>query len=279
MKQYLDLIRLVLDKGVRKTDRTGVGTLGVFGAMAKFDLREGFPLLTTKKMHVKSIIHELLWFISGGTNVKDLQKHGVTIWDEWAREDGSLGRVYGAQWRDWIGVDPKTGSVTHIDQLTRVIKRIKEKPDDRRLIITAWQPAEIEDMALPSCHCFMQFGTERIADPPEFMSSYRLNLCMYQRSCDLFLGVPFNIASYAMLLMMVAQVCGMEAGTFTHMYGDLHLYSNHLVQAAEQLAREPRPLPTLSLSSLVKEITGFRFEDFTFDGYVPHPPIKAPIAV
>lgn len=274
MKQYLDLLQLVLDHGVVKTDRTGTGTVGVFGAMSKYNLADGFPLMTTKRLHTRSIFHELLWFIRGDTNAKSLNAVDVTIWDEWAEPDGTLGRVYGAQWRDWLGVDPLTGQVTHTDQLANVIQRIKERPDDRRLIITAWQPSEIHAMGLPPCHCLMQFGSEPVEG-----GGYRLHLNLYQRSCDTFLGVPFNIASYALLLKMVAQVCEMEAGTFTHMYGDLHIYSNHMDQVKEQLSREPRALPTLTLNPDVNNIEDFKYEDITVTGYNPHPSIKAPIAV
>jgi thymidylate synthase len=242
--------------------------------MAKFNLQDGFPLLTTKKLHVKSIIHELLWMIRGETNVKSLNEKGVTIWDEWAGHDGDLGRVYGAQWRDWIGLDSETKEVSHTDQLTNVIQRLKKNPDCRRMIVTAWQPAEIHDMRLPPCHCFFQFNTVPISGDVR-----RLNMTMYQRSCDIFLGIPFNIASYALLLQMVAQVVGMEAGTFTHMYGDLHIYLNHLDQVKEQLEREPRPLPHMKLNPSVDNLYAFKFEDFELVNYFPHPAIKAQVAV
>ncbi|HEX3818583.1 MAG TPA: thymidylate synthase [Chthoniobacterales bacterium] len=264
MRQYLDLLRLVLEEGKPKEDRTGTGTLSVFGAQARFDLRETFPLLTTKKLHVKSIIHELLWFLRGETNVRSLQEAGVSIWNEWADERGELGRVYGAQWRDWHGPNDE-----HIDQIDNVIAQIKRKPDSRRLIVTAWNPAEVDAMALPPCHALFQFHVQDSA----------LSCQLYQRSADLFLGVPFNIASYALLTKMVAQVCGLTNGEFIHTFGDLHLYRNHLEQAREQLARTPKPLPKMKLNPAVKDIHDFRFEDFTLVGYDPHPAIKAPIAV
>ncbi|MGH7936222.1 MAG: thymidylate synthase [Chthoniobacterales bacterium] len=264
MRQYLDLLRLVLEKGKPKEDRTGTGTLSVFGAQARFDLRETFPLLTTKKLHLKSIIHELLWFLRGETNVRSLREAGVTIWNEWANEDGELGRVYGAQWRDWRGPNDE-----HIDQIDNVIAQIKSNPDSRRLIVTAWNPAEVDAMALPPCHALFQFHVQEGA----------LSCQLYQRSADLFLGVPFNIASYALLTKMVAQVCSLTSGEFIHTFGDLHLYRNHLGQAREQLSRTPRPLPKMQLNPAVKNIHDFRFEDFTLVGYDPHPLIKAPIAV
>ena len=264
MRQYLDLLRLVLETGRAKEDRTGTGTLSVFGAQARFDLRENFPLLTTKKIHLKSIIHELLWFLRGDTNVAYLKERGVSIWNEWADEKGDLGRVYGAQWRDWRGPNGE-----RIDQIDRVIEQIKKNPDSRRHIVTAWNPAEVDAMALPPCHALFQFHVQDGA----------LSCQLYQRSADLFLGVPFNIASYALLTMMVAQVCGLTNGDFVHTFGDLHLYKNHLDQAREQLAREPRPLPRMELNPAVKNIHDFRFEDFTLVGYDPHPVIKAPIAV
>ncbi len=267
MRAYLDLLRLVLEKGRPKGDRTGTGTLAVFGAQARFDLRSdgaGFPLLTTKKLHLKSIIHELLWFLRGDTNVAYLRQHGVTIWDEWADEAGNLGRVYGAQWRDWRGPEGE-----HIDQIERVIEQIKTNPDSRRLIVSAWNPAEIETMALPPCHAFFQFHVHE----------GELSCQLYQRSADLFLGVPFNIASYALLTMMVAQVCGLKRGDFIQTFGDLHLYRNHLEQAREQLSRSPRPLPRMELNPAVKDLRDFRFEDFSLVGYDPWPAIKAPIAV
>jgi thymidylate synthase len=264
MKQYLDLLRLVLDQGKFKADRTGTGTYSVFGAQARFPLQEGFPVLTTKKLHLKSIIYELLWFLKGDTNVRYLNENGVTIWDEWADEDGNLGRVYGAQWCDWRTVDGKS-----INQIDGVIEQIKKNPDSRRLIVSAWNVGEIEKMALPPCHTMFQF----------FVQDGELSCQLYQRSADLFLGVPFNIASYALLTMMVAQVCGLKAGTFVHTFGDLHLYSNHLEQARLQLTREPRNLPQLRINPGVKNIREFQFSDFELAGYEPHPTIKAPIAV
>ena len=264
MRQYHDLLRLVLEQGQPRRDRTGVGTLSVFGAQARFDLRENFPLLTTKNLHLKSIIHELLWFLRGDTNVRSLNEAGVTIWDEWADENGELGRVYGAQWRDWRG--PKG---EHIDQIENVIEQIRTNPTSRRLIVSAWNPAEIETMALPPCHLLFQF----------YVCDGELSCQLYQRSADLFLGVPFNIASYALLTMMMAQVTGLTSGDFVHTFGDLHLYQNHLDQAREQLSRTPRPLPRMRLNPSVKNIHDFRFEDFTLENYDPHPAIKAPIAV
>ncbi len=264
MRQYHDLLRLVLASGKPRTDRTGVGTISLFGAQARFDLRESFPLLTTKKLHLKSIIHELLWFLRGDTNVRSLNEQGVTIWNEWADANGDLGRVYGAQWTDWHGADG-----TRINQIDDVIAQIKTNPDSRRLIVSAWNPAEIETMALPPCHVLFQF----------YVRDGELSCQLYQRSADLFLGVPFNIASYALLTRMVAQVCDLEAGEFIHTFGDLHLYQNHLEQAREQLNRECRPLPQMRLNPAIKNIHDFRFEDFTLENYDPHPAIKAPIAV
>ena len=264
MKQYKELLELVFKKGVLKGDRTGTGTLSVFGAQARFDLREGFPLLTTKRLHTRSIIHELLWFIKGDTNTKYLNDNGVTIWDEWADEYGDLGPVYGRQWRSW---PDHFGS--SIDQLAWVINRIKSNPECRRLIVSAWNVVELDEMALAPCHCLFQF----------YVVNGALSCQLYQRSCDLFLGVPFNIASYALLTMMVAQVCGLQAGEFIHTYGDLHLYVNHFEQANLQLARQCRPLPTMEINPDVKDIDGFRYEDFSLVGYDPHPSIKAPIAV
>jgi thymidylate synthase len=264
MRQYHDLLRLVLDKGQPRSDRTGVGTLSIFGAQARFDLRQTFPLLTTKKLHLKSIIHELLWFLRGETNVRSLNENGVTIWDEWADEHGDLGRVYGAQWNDWRGANGK-----HVNQIDNVIEQIRTNPTSRRLIVSAWNPAEIETMALPPCHLLFQF----------YVRDGELSCQLYQRSADLFLGVPFNIASYALLTMMMAQVCGLTSGEFVHTFGDLHLYQNHLEQAREQLQRECRPLPRMRLNPAVKHIRDFRFEDFTLENYEPHPAIKAPIAV
>lgn len=264
LKAYLDLLRLVLDTGVSKEDRTGTGTLCVFGAQARFDLSVGFPLLTTKKVHLRSIIHELLWFLQGGTNIRYLQENKVTIWDEWADENGDLGRVYGAQWRDWITSDGR-----HIDQIAHVVEQIRRNPDSRRLIVSAWNPGEVESMALPPCHALFQF----------VVLEGKLHCQLYQRSADLFLGVPFNIASYALLTMMIAQVTDLQPGTFVHTFGDLHIYKNHLDQVHEQLSREPRPLPTMRLNPAVKDIFAFRYEDFTLGNYDPHPAIKAPIAV
>lgn len=264
MREYHDLLRLVLDHGRFKADRTGTGTYSIFGAQARFDLSRGFPLLTTKKLHLKSIIHELLWFLAGDTNVRYLQQNGVTIWDEWADADGNLGRVYGAQWCDWRTPDGRS-----INQIDEVIAQIKKNPDSRRLIVSAWNVGEIPQMALPPCHALFQF----------FVLDGRLSCQLYQRSADLFLGVPFNIASYALLTMMVAQVCGLTPGDFVHTFGDLHLYANHLDQAREQLARDFRPLPTMSLNPAVRDIHAFRYEDFTLTGYDPHPAIRAPIAV
>jgi thymidylate synthase len=264
MIQYLDLLRHVLEHGKSKADRTGTGTFSVFGAQARFDLRKNFPLLTTKKVHTKSIIYELLWFLRGDTNVKYLNDHGVTIWDEWADKDGNLGRVYGAQWCDWRTTDGRS-----INQIDQVIEQIKKNPDSRRHIVSAWNPGEIEQMALAPCHALFQF----------YVIDRELSCQLYQRSADIFLGVPFNIASYALLTLMVAQVCGLKPGDFVHTFGDLHLYKNHLEQAKLQLAREPRALPQMKLNPAVKNIDDFKFEDFELAGYDPHPAIKAPIAV
>ena len=264
MTQYFDLLRLVLEQGKFKSDRTGTGTYSLFGAQARFPLQQTFPLLTTKKVHTKSILHELLWFLRGDTNIKYLNDHGVTIWNEWADADGNLGRVYGAQWCDWRTADGRS-----INQIDQVIQQIKTKPDSRRHIVSAWNVGEIETMALPPCHTLFQF----------FVLDGELSCQLYQRSADLFLGVPFNIASYAMLTMMVAQVCGLKPGVFVHTFGDLHLYANHLEQARLQLSREPRPLPQLKLNPAVQNIHDFKFEDFELVGYDPHPGIKAPIAV
>ncbi len=264
MVQYLDLLRHVLEKGKPKDDRTGTGTYSGFGAQARFDLRESFPLLTTKKLHLRSIIHELLWFLKGDTNIGYLNEQKVRIWDEWADEKGDLGRVYGAQWCDWR--TPDGGSVNQIDQ---VIAQIQNDPKSRRHLVSAWNPGEIDQMALAPCHALFQF----------YVRDGELSCQLYQRSADLFLGVPFNIASYAILTMMVAQVCGLKSGEYIHTFGDLHLYSNHLEQAQEQLAREPRPLPTMRLNSAVKDIHDFVYDDFTLEGYDPHPHIKAPVAV
>ena len=264
MIQYLDLLRHVLERGKPKADRTGTGTYSIFGAQARFDLRKTFPLLTTKKVHTKSIIYELLWFLRGDTNVKYLNEHGVTIWNEWADKDGNLGRVYGAQWCDWRTTDGRS-----INQIDQVIEQIKKNPDSRRHIVTAWNPGEIGQMALPPCHALFQF----------YVSDGELSCQLYQRSADIFLGVPFNIASYALLTLMVAQVCGLKPGDFVHTFGDLHLYQNHLEQAKLQLSRDPRPLPQMKLNPAVKNIDYFKFEDFELVNYDPHPAIKAPIAV
>jgi len=277
VRQYHDLLRLVLEEGQPRADRTGTGTLSVFGAQARFDLRSsgpGFPLLTTKKLHTKSIIYELLWFLRGDTNIKYLNEHGVTIWDEWANERGDLGRVYGAQWRDWRGENG-----VRVDQIENVIAQIKKTPDSRRLIVSAWNPAEIEKMALPPCHLLFQFYVSAPADSSDGEQRGELSCQLYQRSADLFLGVPFNIASYALLTMMVAQVVDLEPGDFVHTFGDLHLYQNHLDQAREQLVRECRPLPRMKLNRAIKNIHDFKFEDFELVDYNPYPPIKAPIAV
>lgn len=264
MRAYLDLLRLVQERGAFKSDRTGTGTYSVFGAQTRFNLAEGFPLLTTKKVHLRSIIYELLWFLRGETNITYLRENGVSIWDEWADEQGDLGRVYGAQWCDWRSADGRS-----INQIDQVIAQIKSNPDSRRLIVSAWNVGEIEQMALPPCHAFFQF----------YVADGRLSCQLYQRSADLFLGVPFNIASYALLTLMVAQVCGLQPGDFVHTFGDLHLYANHLEQAALQLSREPRSLPIMTLNPAVRDINAFGFEDFTLTGYDPHPGIKAPIAV
>ena len=264
MKQYHDLLQLVLEQGRGKTDRTGTGTRSVFGAQTRFSLRESFPLVTTKKVHWKSVVYELLWFLRGETNVRWLQEHGVSIWNEWADEKGNLGRVYGAQWRDWR--TPAGGS---IDQIARVVEQIRTRPDSRRHIVTAWNPAEVDAMALPPCHALFQF----------FVLDGELSCQLYQRSADLFLGVPFNIASYALLTCMVAQVCDLRPGEFVHTFGDLHLYENHLEQTREQLRRDPRPLPRLELNPLIRELKDYTYEDISLIGYDPHPAIKAPIAV
>jgi thymidylate synthase len=264
MVQYLDLLRLVLDQGKYKADRTGTGTFAVFGAQARFDLAAGFPLVTTKRVHLKSILYELLWFLRGDTNVRWLQERGVTIWDEWADAQGNLGRVYGAQWCDW-----RTAEGRAIHQIDRVIEQIRRTPDSRRLIVSAWNVGELDQMALPPCHALFQF----------FVGEGRLSCQLYQRSADIFLGVPFNIASYALLTRMVAQVCELEPGMFIHTFGDLHLYSNHIEQAKLQLTREPRPLPRMQLNPAVRDIHSFRYEDFELVDYHPHPPIRAPIAV
>jgi thymidylate synthase len=264
MKQYHDLMRHVLDHGVKKEDRTGTGTVSVFGYQMRYNLEEGFPLLTTKKLHTKSIIHELLWFLKGDTNIKYLKDNGVRIWDEWADENGNLGPVYGYQWRSWPTPDGK-----HIDQITQVVEMIKKNPDSRRLIVSAWNVADINNMKLPPCHAFFQF----------YVANGKLSCQLYQRSADIFLGVPFNIASYAILTMMVAQVCGLGLGDFVHTLGDAHLYSNHIEQAQLQLTRDLRPLPTMKINPEVKSIFDFKIEDFTLENYDPHPHIKAEVAV
>lgn len=264
MNQYHSLLRHVLEHGANKDDRTGTGTRSVFGYQMRFDLAEGFPVLTTKKLHLRSIIHELLWFLSGETNIKYLHDNKVTIWDEWADKDGNLGPVYGKQWRSW-----KTESGSMVDQISQVIKNIKENPNSRRLIVSAWNVGELEKMALPPCHAFFQF----------YVSNGKLSCQLYQRSADIFLGVPFNIASYALLLSMVAQVTNLKAGEFIHTLGDAHLYNNHVEQARLQLTRESRKLPKLKLNSAVKSIFDFKFEDISLESYDPHPPIKAEIAI
>jgi thymidylate synthase len=264
LKVYHDLMRHVLTHGHKKEDRTGTGTLSVFGYQMRFDLAEGFPLLTTKKVHLKSIIHELLWFLQGSTNIAYLKQNGVTIWDEWADDNGNLGPVYGYQWRNW----PKPDG-THIDQITQVVNAIRNNPDSRRLIVSAWNVADVDQMKLPPCHAFFQF----------YVADGKLSCQLYQRSADIFLGVPFNIASYALLTMMVAQVCGLKPGDFVHTLGDAHIYLNHLDQVNEQLSREPHALPTMRINPQVTDIFGFSFEDFTLEHYDPHPAIKAPVAV
>ena len=264
MKTYLDLLRHVLEHGARKDDRTGTGTLSVFGYQMRFDLAERFPLLTTKKIHTKSEIHELLWFLQGSTNVDYLRRNGVTIWDEWARPDGELGPVYGYQWRSWPAPDGR-----HIDQVAEVVRQIRANPDSRRLIVSAWNVADIPRMALAPCHALFQF----------YVAEGRLSCQLYQRSADVFLGVPFNMASYALLTLMVAQVTGLKPGEFIHTLGDAHLYLNHVEQAREQLSRAPRELPVMRLNPEVRDLFAFRYEDFTLEGYDPHPAIKAPIAV
>jgi len=264
MKQYLDLMRHVVEHGNKKEDRTGTGTYSVFGYQMRFNLEDGFPLLTTKKVHLKSIIHELLWFLQGSTNIKYLKDNGVRIWDEWADENGNLGPVYGYQWRNW----PKPDG-THIDQIAQVVEAIKKNPDSRRLIVSAWNVADVDQMKLPPCHAFFQF----------YVADGKLSCQLYQRSADIFLGVPFNIASYALLTMMVAQACGLKAGDFVHTLGDAHIYLNHLEQTQEQLSRDTRHLPTMRINPEVKDIFGFRFEDFTLENYDPHPPIQGKVAV
>jgi thymidylate synthase len=264
MRLYLDLMRQILNDGARKSDRTGTGTLSIFGAQLRFDLSAGFPLLTTKKVHLKSIVHELLWFLKGETNVAYLKEHGVSIWNEWADENGELGPVYGYQWRSWPAPDGR-----HIDQISQVLDQIRSNPDSRRMIVSAWNVADLDKMALMPCHAFFQF----------YVADGRLSCQLYQRSADIFLGVPFNIASYALLTMMVAQVCGLAPGDFVHTFGDTHLYLNHVDQAREQLSREPRSLPVMKLNPAIEDIFAFKYEDFTLEAYDPHPAIKAPIAV
>lgn len=264
MQQYHDLLQHILDKGVQKTDRTGTGTISVFGYQTRFDLSEGFPLVTTKKLHLKSIVYELLWFLNGDTNIKYLNDHNVSIWNEWADAEGNLGPVYGKQWRSW-----ETAKGTTVDQITELIETIKKNPDSRRMIVSAWNVADLPEMALSPCHCLFQF----------YVANGKLSCQLYQRSADSFLGVPFNIASYALLTMMIAQVCDLEAGEFVHTFGDLHLYSNHIEQAHLQLSREIRPLPKMRINKDVKSIFDFKFEDFSLVDYNPHPHIKAPVAV
>ncbi len=264
MRAYLDLMQHVLDHGTKKSDRTGTGTVSVFGYQMRFDLAQGFPLVTTKKCHMKSIVHELLWFLQGDTNIKYLKDNGVKIWDEWADENGNLGPVYGKQWRSWAAPDGRV-----IDQISEVIAQIKKNPDSRRLIVSAWNVGDLNKMALAPCHAFFQF----------YVADGKLSCQLYQRSADIFLGVPFNIASYALLTLMIAQVCGLEAGDFVHTFGDAHLYLNHMEQTELQLSREPHALPAMKINSAVNNIFDFKYEDFTLEDYDPHPAIKAPVAV
>ena len=264
MQQYLDLVKHIIEKGTDKTDRTGTGTRSIFGYQMRFNLQEGFPMVTTKKLHLRSIIHELLWFLKGDTNIKYLKGNGVGIWDEWANEEGELGPVYGKQWRSWAGADGKV-----YDQITDLITQIKKTPDSRRLIVSAWNVAELPQMALMPCHTIFQF----------YVADGKLSCQLYQRSADVFLGVPFNIASYALLTLMVAQVCDLQPGDFVHSFGDVHLYNNHFEQAELQLSRDPFPLPTMKINPAIKDIFGFSFEDFALEGYQSHPGIKAPVAV
>jgi thymidylate synthase len=264
MRQYLDLMQHILDHGVRKSDRTGTGTLSIFGPQLRFDLARGFPLVTTKKVHLKSIVHELLWFLHGDTNIRYLRENGVTIWDEWADEHGDLGPVYGYQWRSWPAPDGR-----HIDQISQVLQELRRNPDSRRLLVSAWNVADIPRMKLAPCHALFQF----------YVAGGRLSCQLYQRSADFFLGVPFNIASYALLTLMVAQVCGLEPGEFVHTFGDTHLYLNHLGQVREQLERAPRHLPVMRLNPQARDLFAFRYEDFALEGYDPHPAIRAPVAV
>jgi thymidylate synthase len=264
MRQYLDLMQHVLKQGTQKSDRTGTGTVSVFGYQMRFDLQQGFPLVTTKKCHLKSIVHELLWFLQGDTNIRYLKENGVSIWDEWADEQGNLGPVYGKQWRSWQTVDGRV-----VDQISEVIDQIKKNPDSRRLIVSAWNVGELSQMKLAPCHAFFQF----------YVADGKLSCQLYQRSADIFLGVPFNIASYALLTLMMAQVCGLKPGDFVHTFGDAHLYLNHMDQTALQLSREPRSLPTMRINPAISHIFDFKFEDFTLEGYDPHPAIKAPVAI
>ncbi|MGM7701389.1 thymidylate synthase [Pseudalkalibacillus sp. Hm43] len=264
MEQYLDLCRHILENGTKKEDRTGTGTISVFGYQMRFDLQKGFPMVTTKKLHLKSIIHELLWFLNGDTNVKYLQENGVRIWNEWADENGDLGPVYGKQWRSWTKPDGGT-----VDQITRVVEEIKQNPDSRRLVVNAWNAGELDDMALTPCHCLFQF----------YVNDGKLSCQLYQRSADTFLGVPFNIASYALLTMMIAQVCDLEPGEFVHTFGDAHIYLNHIEQVELQLTRDTRELPTMTINPEVKSIFDFKFEDFTLENYDPHPHIKGAVSV
>ncbi|OFZ67102.1 MAG: thymidylate synthase [Betaproteobacteria bacterium RBG_16_56_24] len=264
MRTYLDLMEHVLKHGTKKSDRTGTGTVSVFGYQMRFNLAEGFPLVTTKKCHMKSIVHELLWFLQGDTNIRYLKENGVKIWDEWADENGNLGPVYGYQWRSWPAPDGR-----HIDQIAQAVQQIKTNPDSRRIIVSAWNVADLDKMALAPCHAFFQF----------YVANGKLSCQLYQRSADIFLGVPFNIASYALLTLMVAQVCNLQPGDFVHTFGDAHLYLNHMEQTREQLSREPRPLPTMKINPNVKNIFDFKFDDFTLEGYDPHPAIKAPVAI
>ncbi|GAA4313904.1 thymidylate synthase [Compostibacter hankyongensis] len=271
MQQYLDLLRHILENGAEKSDRTGTGTRSCFGYQMRFDLQQGFPLVTTKKVHLKSIIYELLWFLQGDTNIAYLKEHGVSIWDEWADDGGNLGPVYGKQWRTW-----ETAAGTAVDQISEVIGQLRTNPDSRRLIVSAWNVGDLPEMALSPCHVLFQFYT---TPPAPGTQKRKLSCLLYQRSADVFLGVPFNIASYALLTMMIAQVVGMEPGEFIHAFGDVHLYNNHLEQAQLQLSRQPYPLPVMRLNPAVKDIFAFRFEDFTLENYRYHPPIKAPVAV
>lgn len=264
MKAYLDLLRTILDQGIQKSDRTGTGTISVFGHQMRFDLNDGFPLLTTKKLHLKSIIYELLWFLNGDTNIAYLQEHGVRIWNEWADKDGNLGPVYGHQWRSWTGADGRT-----IDQISQAVRTIKDNPDSRRIIVSAWNVADLDKMALAPCHCLFQF----------YVADGKLSCQLYQRSADVFLGVPFNIASYALLTLMMAQVCDLKPGDFVHTFGDAHIYLDHLEQVQEQLTREPRALPSLTLNPEVKDIFSFRIEDFALSNYHPHPHIPGRVSV